>query len=135
MILVPKYFCSDPNLGETKSPITLNKVASLPKWPKFTYSKREYLDMESLSRMIIKNRLRETYCSFWKDPEGFTKRQATSMGVKYLVQVLLVAVVSYFVISYFVTFRWFYTFIFSYVHWILHIDLLYTSHFHTLTPL
>ena len=47
--------------------------------------------MESLSRMVIKNRLRETYCNFWKDPEGFTK-QATSMGVKYLAQVLLVAV-------------------------------------------
>ena len=47
--------------------------------------------MESLSRMIIKNRLRETYCNFWKDPEGFTK-QATSMGVKHLAQVLLVVV-------------------------------------------
>ena len=92
MILVSKYFSSDPNLGETKLPITLNKVDSLPKWPKFTYSKREYLDMESLSRMTIKNRLRETYCNFWKDPEGFTKRQATSVGVKYLAQVLLVAV-------------------------------------------
>ena len=91
MIFVSKYFRSDPNLGETKLPITLNKVDSLPKWPKFTYSKREYLDMESLSRMVIKNRLRETYCNFWKDPEGFTK-QATSMGVKHLAQVLLVVV-------------------------------------------
>lgn len=65
--------------------------------------------MESLSRMIIEKRLRETYCDFWKDPEGFTKQATTSVpqqpsttsitrkptksiAVKHIAQVSLLAV-------------------------------------------
>ena len=84
--LLFKCLHSDPNLGITKFPFPVNKVNSLPKWPKFTDSKREYIDMESLSRMIIKTRLRETYCDFWKDPVKFTKQATTSVAVEHNAQ-------------------------------------------------
>ena len=41
-------------------------------------SSREYLDMESGSQMIVRKRLREKYCEFLRDPEGYTKRHAST---------------------------------------------------------
>ena len=69
------YLFSDPNVGITKLPVVVEKVDDLPKWPKFTNASREFLDMESLSRMLVGKRLREKYCSFLDDPEGFIENE------------------------------------------------------------
>ena len=62
--------------------MVLHNIDNLPTWPKFTNSTREYLDMESLSRMVVGSRLRETHCDFLKDPEGFiNKTRATGNDV------------------------------------------------------
>ena len=73
----PSYFnfvlknSSDPNIGTTKLPIVLKNIDSLPKWPKYTITDQEYLDMDDLSKMVVRKELREKYCEFHKNPNRF----------------------------------------------------------------
>ncbi|XP_046846337.1 acetylcholinesterase-like [Xenia sp. Carnegie-2017] len=61
----------NPNLGRTKLPIVLNNIDSLPKWPKYSIQKQEYLDMGSYSKMNVGTKLRDKHCEFLKDPKAF----------------------------------------------------------------
>ena len=86
---------SDPNVGITTLPLVINDVDSLPNWPRYTNSNREYLEMESLSRMIIGKRLREKHCNFLKDPVGFTTKNKPSINdaVKHIVHVKIILLI------------------------------------------
>ena len=76
--LIIPYFSRNPNHGVTKLPIAFDGISTLPEWPMFTNSTRKYLDMEKQSRMVVRNRLREKYCKFLKDPEGFIRQNVAS---------------------------------------------------------
>ena len=65
---------SDPNVGITKLPIVLDGIDNLPRWPQFRDADREYLDMEDLSYMTVRKRMREEQCELLGKRERFLKR-------------------------------------------------------------
>ena len=80
MSLILFLLYRNPNSGITKLPLTVNNVNTLPEWPSYTSSKEEYLDMRSLSQMVVGTKLRKKYCEFLMDPEGVTARAKTDMN-------------------------------------------------------
>ncbi|XP_046863092.1 acetylcholinesterase-like isoform X2 [Xenia sp. Carnegie-2017] len=56
-----------PNRGKPELPEEFENV-NLPNWPLHSPNGEEYLEMQSLNRMIVKTKLREKYCDFWSTP-------------------------------------------------------------------
>lgn len=76
--LTVHFYCRDPNSGKKTLPIIVDKVDSLPYWPRHTNSKEEFLDMGSYSQMTVGTNLRKKQCNFLMDPEGFTEETTSS---------------------------------------------------------
>jgi hypothetical protein len=72
----------NPNSGTTKLPLALDtvNVDTLPTWPPHSSNKQEYLDMRSLSQMVVGTKLREKYCEFLLNPEDVSAEAKTNTG-------------------------------------------------------
>ena len=49
----------------------MDKVDSLPGWPRYTNGKEFFLNMGSYHHMTVEKKLRKKQCEFLTDPEGF----------------------------------------------------------------
>ena len=64
---------SDPNaLNGTRIEYNRKQFQSLPYWPQFTKNSESYIEFKHLNEVAIGKNIRQMYCDFWDDPEGFT---------------------------------------------------------------
>ncbi|CAB4026909.1 Hypothetical predicted protein, partial [Paramuricea clavata] len=90
----------DPNSGTRKLPIVVDKFDSLPLWPQYSDSNEEFLDMESFSQMTVRTKLREKYCTFLNDPEGFIKKETSGSTKNFINLRAWLTMVAFYVIFY-----------------------------------
>ncbi|XP_046839173.1 cholinesterase-like isoform X2 [Xenia sp. Carnegie-2017] len=81
----------NPNIGTTKLPL----VSTLPRWPPHSKSGQEYLDMRSLSQMVVERKIRHKYCQFWSKPEEFLLSTTNISSRKTTSQLILIVVFFY----------------------------------------
>jgi hypothetical protein len=64
---------SDPNVGVKRIEYNKKEFQILTSWPQFTNNSETYIEFKHLYEVAIGKNIRQKYCEFWNDPEGFTQ--------------------------------------------------------------